>query len=81
METVISDNEGKLMSRGVSTRRRPGAAKRESRFQRRCTFLSNDLGNVFLAFRKGLVRHEAVAALVNGHVVVTGLTCDRVITD
>jgi hypothetical protein len=44
-------------------------------------FLGNDLWNVFLAFWKGFLRHETVAALVDGHVVVTGLTRDRIVTD
>jgi len=44
-------------------------------------FLGNDLWNVFLAFWKGFLRHKTVAALVDGHVVVTGLTRDRIVTD
>jgi hypothetical protein len=44
-------------------------------------FLGNDLWNVFLAFWKGFLSHETVAALVDGHVVVTGLTRDRIVTD
>jgi hypothetical protein len=43
--------------------------------------LGNDLWNAFLAFRKGLFRRETVAALVDGHVVVTRLTGDRIVTD
>ena len=44
-------------------------------------FLDSDLRNISLAFRKGFLRHETVAALVDGLVVVTGLTRDRTVTD
>ncbi len=39
------------------------------------------LRNVSLAFPKEFLRHETVVALVDGHVVVTGLTRDQVVTD
>jgi hypothetical protein len=44
-------------------------------------FLGDDLWNVSLAFWKGFLRHETVAALVDGHIVVTRLTGDRTVAD
>jgi hypothetical protein len=59
---------------------RGGAVGRSLRY-----FLKNpldkDLRIASLTFRKGFLRHETIAALVDGHIVVTGLTRDRVVTD
>jgi hypothetical protein len=44
-------------------------------------FLGDDLWTVFLVFWKGLLRHETVAALVDGHVVETRSTGDRTVAD
>jgi hypothetical protein len=45
------------------------------------SFFGDDVWNVSLAFWKGFLRHETIAALVDGHIVMTRLTRDRVATD